>query len=74
MDAHLLRRVVGGAVVDDDDLQIRIVAGEDVAHRAGDDLPFVVGGNEHSLERRRLRQLRRHAAALGAPVAEAGGG
>ena len=56
MGAYLLRRIVGGAVVDDDDLQIWIVAGEDMAHCAGDDLPFVVGGNEHRLERRRLRQ------------------
>jgi hypothetical protein len=49
MGADQLRRVVGRAVVDDDDLQIRIVARQDVAHRFDNDPAFIMGRNEHGL-------------------------
>ena len=61
--AYLLGGAVGRAVVDDDDLELRIVARQNVAHRADDDLPLVKRRDEHCLQRRMLRELRWHARA-----------
>ena len=70
MGTDLLRSVIGRAVVDDDDLQIRIVACQDMTHCADDDLAFIVCRDEHRLKPRGLREQRRHPARFGAPIPE----
>ena len=71
MRAHQVRGAVRRSVVDHDDFNVAIVAGQNVVDRPNDDLGLVMGGYHHGLQRRRIRQCRRDLVRLGAAIAPA---